>query len=366
MTNAEEVMCRFLEQNEQRLLDLWMKSIIATEDDRALIYENGKSMCRLVTLYLRKQIDEERILMLAYKVAQERVQRNVNIGEFVWNVSLGRSVILHHLYETIIPLDKLQPIINQINECFDTFLHHAVRIYTELKNSDLEEKKQFIEQTHKERLTILGQLSASFVHEIRNPLTAVMGFVKLLQRSHPALPYLDIIQHELDQLNFRVSQFLLVSRKSEPDRAEERFELLPLMQEILEFIYPSIAYGEVEVAVQVEEQITLVGLKDEIKQVFINLILNAIDALQEVDVEKRITIQAVVNEAEIQVSIENNGPAIPAHMTRAIFEPFVTTKDLGTGLGLFICKKIVEKQGGTIECESNEQFTRFTLHFAKR
>lgn len=73
MTNAEEVMCRFLEQNEQRLLDLWMKSIIATEDDRALIYENGKSMCRLVTLYLRKQIDEERILMLAYKVAQERV-----------------------------------------------------------------------------------------------------------------------------------------------------------------------------------------------------------------------------------------------------------------------------------------------------
>ena len=63
--------------------------------------------------------------------------------------------------------------------------------------------------------------------------------------------------------------------------------------------------------------------------------------------------------------MENNGPAIPANMIPAIFEPFVTTKELGTGLGLFICKQIVENQDGSIECESNEEFTRFTLHFAK-
>ncbi|GAA3326807.1 hypothetical protein GCM10020331_064220 [Ectobacillus funiculus] len=56
-------------------------------------------------------------------------------------------------------------------------------------------------------------MSASFVHEFRNPLTSIMGFVKLLRADNPELPYLDIISHELDQLNFRISQFLLVSRK---------------------------------------------------------------------------------------------------------------------------------------------------------
>ena len=63
-------------------------------------------------------------------------------------------------------------------------------------------------------------MSASFVHEFRNPLTSIMGFVKLLKTDHPNLSYLDIISHELDQLNFRISQFLLVSKKEMWERIE--------------------------------------------------------------------------------------------------------------------------------------------------
>ena len=364
MSRIEEIMCQYMEANEERLLSCWMEKVtVAPEDNAELIYENGKHMYRLVLSYLRKQIGPEQIRQLSHKVAHERVQAGVNIGDFVMNVSLGRSVIFHHLDELIIPLGHLQPIINAINDCFDIFLHYAVSKYTEYKDHDLEEKKQFIQQTHKDRLTILGQMSASFVHEFRNPLTSVMGFVKLLQRDYPNLKYLDIMKHELDQLNYRISQFLLISRKGGLNPSIESFPLRTLTDQILEFIYPSIAYGDVEVEVRVEEDITLKGNRDELKQVILNLILNSIDALQEVHENKRVKITASSTDQEVTLTVENNGPAIPADMLIAIFEPFVTTKDLGTGLGLFVCKQIVEKHGGKIHCESTEEYTRFTLYF---
>jgi signal transduction histidine kinase len=157
----------------------------------------------------------------------------------------------------------------------------------------------------------------------------------------------------------------LVSRKSETNKTKERFSLLSLIQEILEFLYPSIAYGEVEVVVKVGEDLILHGYRDEIKQVMINLILNSIDALQQVSQAKQVKISAEITANGIRVSVSNNGPAIPAQLIHAIFEPFVTTKDLGTGLGLFVCKQMVENHGGTIECESADRCTRFTLHFSR-
>jgi len=367
MASIEEMMCRYLEANEERLLSYWMEQVIVSPEENAeLIYQNGKEMYRLVLLYLRKQINKEQIRLLSHKVAHERVQAGVNIGDFILNVSLGRSAIFHHLYELLIPLEHLQPIINTINDCFDIFLHYAVSKYTEYKDHDLEEKKQFIQQTHKDRLTILGQMSASFVHEFRNPLTSVMGFVKLLQREHPNLKYLDIMQHELEQLNFRISQFLLISRRGELNPSIESFPLRTLTDQILEFIYPSIAYGDVEVEVQIEDTITLNGNRDEMKQVILNLILNSIDALQEVPDHKRVKIEAAATDQAVTLTVENNGPAIPSEMLIAIFEPFVTTKDLGTGLGLFVCKQIVEKHGGTIHCDSTDEYTRFTLYFQRQ
>jgi signal transduction histidine kinase len=362
LMRVEEKMCLFLEENSERLLQLWMEEVVASKVDRRLIYENGQAMIQLVILFLRGQIDLLRIRELAQKVALERMNANVNIEEFVFNVSLGRSVIFHHLHEIFVTLKELQPVINNMNQCFDHFLYHAVQKYTELKNTDLEDKKLFIEHTHKDRLTILGQMSASFVHEFRNPLTSVIGFVKLLQQSNPRLEYLNIIQHELDQLNYRISQFLLISKKGATDKVKETFPLSVLLNEILEFLYPSIACGEVEVDLKIEADLFLYGYRDELKQVFINLILNSIDAIQQNHDSKKLMLEALSNKTGTRISISNNGPAISANLISAIFEPFVTTKDLGTGLGLFVCKQIMDQHGGTIECESNDQCTTFTMH----
>ncbi len=76
---------------------------------------------------------------------------------------------------------ELKPIMAQIHTCFDKLIYYTVLKYSEIISRNLEEKQQYINETHKERLTILGQMSASFVHEFRNPLTSIMGFVKLLK-----------------------------------------------------------------------------------------------------------------------------------------------------------------------------------------
>jgi signal transduction histidine kinase len=367
MLTVEEQLCAFLEENKQSFLKTWRENVMISEEDihKQNVSVNGLTMLQLVIQMLRSPLNEDQIKTLAYRVASERVESNVNIGEFVYNVNLGRSEIFKHLYDSNIPLSDLQPTINKINICFDQFLYHAVLKYTELKNNDLEAKQTFIDQTHKERLTILGQMSSSFVHEFRNPLTAVKGFVKLLQAENPDLKYLNIIDHELEQLNFRISQFLLVSKKDMIGNVKETFLVCDLFEETLEFLYPSIVDGEVEVISNVDQTISMYGYREEIRQVFINIIINSIDALQNKGQNRQIIIDVEQREGNVVIQISNNGPKIPVSSLNTIFEPFVTTKKLGTGIGLFICKQIIEKHHGTIFGESNDSKTIFSIHIPK-
>lgn len=150
---------------------------------------------------------------LCEKIAIERAGADANIGDFVYNANVGRNELFEAMCELDVSARELKPIMAKIHTCFDKLIYYTVLKYSEIISKNLEEKQQYINETHKERLTILGQMSASFVHEFRNPLTSIMGFVKLLKAHHPSLSYLDIISHELDRLNFRISQFLLVSKK---------------------------------------------------------------------------------------------------------------------------------------------------------
>src|SRR5690606_37479598 len=95
----------------------------------------------------------------------------------------------------------------------DQYLYYSVTCYSDVKNQIIDEKTKFIDTSHKDRLTLLGQMTSSFIHEFRNPLTSIQGFIQLLKSENPQMKYLDIISIELQQLNFRISQFLLLSKK---------------------------------------------------------------------------------------------------------------------------------------------------------
>jgi len=357
----------FLEEQEAKIVERFKNEVIVSEHDKFKdrIHLNGQAMYRMVIGYFRGIVKEEDIQALAYRVACERNQAQINIGDFVHNVCMGRSMILKLLQEGGMPADVMLPLFSKINECFDIFLVHAVSKYTDLKDRDLDKKQMFIERSHKDRMTILGQLASSFVHEFRNPLTSVIGFSKLLKEDYPDLPYLDIIENELYQLNFRVSQFLLVSKKGSAASAKrvETFNVGKLFEDILGFLYPTIVDVNAQTACTIDPSCSLTGNKDEIKQVLINIISNALDALQRVPGERVISIEAFQDSQKASISIANNGVPIPPDILPVIFEPFFTTKELGTGIGLYVCKEIIERYDGTITCESSEGSTSFLMTF---
>lgn len=355
-----------LSSHSEELLQLWTDGIVVYAGDPFLtdMKHNGQSMIELVTQGLGKSEAEleELVEQFALRISEQRVKANINIGAFVYNVNIGRSILYQHLLQSDFSKHELPYAIKRINFFFDKFLYFSVSYYTEAKNKIIEEKTQFIDTTHKDRLTLLGQMTSSFIHEFRNPLTSIQGFIQLLKAEDPSIKYLDIISSELEQLNFRISQFLLLSKKELIGKDKSLFSLNELIDEVFIFLYPSILDSKVRITRTEVENLEIYGYVDEIRQVLINIIFNAIDVLNGYRMDPVIELICRYDEqGHIIISISNNGPMIPETLLQSIFEPFVTTKTLGTGLGLFVCREIIEKHKGTLACDSTEEKTIFTM-----
>ncbi|MGE7760061.1 histidine kinase N-terminal domain-containing protein [Peribacillus sp. NPDC097895] len=361
----KKVLIHYLEENQSLFLNEWNETIKINEIDpyKDKIKENGYGMYSMVIQTFKEALSEEVLIKLAHQVAKERLEANINIGDFLYNINLGRNIIIRNVFGANIPIDYMKKFINAINLHFDTFSYHAVTKYTNLTNELIEEKKSYISENHKDKLAVLGQISSSFVHEFRNPLTAIMGFNKLLKRENPNLKYLDIIDYELNQLNFRITQFLHTSKSNFNEEQREEVSVLKLIEEIQELTYANIVDASVNVEIEIYPNLVMTASKDGLKQVFLNLFINSIDALKDKEHPRILRIQSLIEGNERIIRISNNGPAIASEMIESIFEPFVTTKELGTGIGLYVCKKIIESNDGYMNCESNENLTTFSIHF---
>ncbi|WP_057912880.1 histidine kinase N-terminal domain-containing protein [Peribacillus muralis] len=361
----KKVLISYLEKNQNVFLNEWNETIKINEIDpyKEKIKENGYGMYALVIQTFKGALSDYMLTKLAHQVAKERLEANINIGDFLYNINLGRNIIIRNIFGANIPIAHLQEFINAINIHFDTFSYHAVTKYTNLTNDLIEEKKSYISENHKDKLAVLGQISSSFVHEFRNPLTAIMGFNKLLKRENPNLKYLDIIDYELNQLNFRITQFLHTSKSDVNEEQREEISVLKLIEEIQELTYANIVDASVNVEIDIHPNFFITASKDGLKQVFLNLFINSIDALKDKEHPRILRIDSIIEENERIIRISNNGPVIASELIETIFEPFVTTKELGTGIGLYVCKKIIESNDGYMNCESNENATTFSLHF---
>ncbi|RLQ97350.1 histidine kinase N-terminal domain-containing protein [Falsibacillus albus] len=356
---------QYLENHRYDLLKKWEKQIILSTKDpfKGQVWKNGNDMIQLLVEALMTDSEsvDEFIRPFAYKVAEERVHASVNIGDFVYNVNIARSEIYKDLHNVFHSWDDLQTALNTINYVFDKFLYFAVSHYTDIKDKIIRQKQDYIDTTHDDRLSLLGQMTSSFVHEFRNPLTSIHGFIQLLKAEYPNLPYLDIITGELEQLRFRISQFLLLSKKQIADTEWSEISLNLLIEEIMSFLFPRILEVNVKVEEHLQANLQFKGYKEEIRQVIINIVFNAIDVLSGNSSDPIIIIRAYEHHDSITLSIANNGPKIPSELQNTIFDPFVTTKKTGTGLGLYVCKEIIEKHSGTLTCESNEDWTIFHI-----
>jgi two-component system, NtrC family, sensor kinase len=218
-----------------------------------------------------------------------------------------------------------------------------------------------------EKLAVVGNLAAGLGHEIAAPLHVIRGRAEMLQRratDQPTQRNLRIIADQIDRITLIVRNLLDFARRREP-----RMELITageVIHGVVEFLEPELARAEVELVIEGSDGTLVHGDRDLLHQVFINLVMNALQVMNGWDGDRRITI-TLHNQPSIQdrvvIDVADTGPGIDADVVHRIFEPFFTTKPPGegTGLGLAVVRSILEEHGGTIEASSTEGGARFRI-----
>ncbi len=206
----------------------------------------------------------------------------------------------------------------------------------------------------KERLAALGEMSAGLAHEIRNPLGIISSSVQLLGKkmefsSPSSLELLDIVQEETVRLNGLVTDFLMFGQPGRPQLRE--CDLGQVVERAVEHVRGLAEQKAANVSLDLPDfQVLATADPDMLRQVLLNLLLNAIDAVAE---KGCIRARISRDSKGIFIDIHNTGPAIPPELQSRIFDPFFTTKDRGTGLGLANAYKIVESHGGELTVSSS-------------
>ncbi|MGM7700857.1 histidine kinase N-terminal domain-containing protein [Pseudalkalibacillus sp. Hm43] len=348
------------------ILSEWLKVASISEDDpyRDEVTVNGGHTIRLIVAYISNP-ETDLIVQLTKKIARERVEANVGIGEFISNINLGRSIIYRVFSKINISESYQMKYLLVVNDFFDLYMFHAITEYTNVKDSIIQNKNLFIQEMHSDRLSILGQVAASFAHEFRNPLTSIKGFIQMIEKE--AKPetgtYFNIIKQELESLEAKITQFLYLSKMKGLDDESEIFPIDHVVRRMLEFLYPRFLDENINVYHELEKDLYMFGVEEQMKQVLLNILNNAVEELSNMDKDRMVNVKLFEHDGFIHLNISNNGPIIPEHLLEDIFEPFISTKQLGTGLGLSVCKQIVEKHKGSIQVHSTEDETTFLMSF---
>lgn len=219
---------------------------------------------------------------------------------------------------------------------------------------DVTEKVEMQEQLRKsDRLNVIGELAAGIAHEIRNPMTALKGFIQLLEptiKSQHAI-YYDVITSELARIDSIINEFLILAKPQEI-RFQEK-DISQIMREIVDLLSAQAVLYNVQFHTHYEDKLPFVYCEpNQLKKVFINLIKNAIEVMPSGG-EITIVINSIKDQF-IQILIRDKGTGIPKDKIKKLGEPFYTTKEKGTGLGLMVSYRIIEEHNGSIEVESEE------------
>lgn len=214
-----------------------------------------------------------------------------------------------------------------------------------------EETEQLIEVETQlaaaQRMSALGKLSASMAHEIKNPLSSIRGTAEILldefPADHPKREFADILLKETGRLTDTVEEILRFSRTRANESRLAREPLSAVISHVTSLLDRRLRDKGIRLRLPAEADVPVEGGK--ISQVFMNLMLNAIDAVPE---GGEIAVRMNRSDRELFFSVCDNGPGVAEEDRERIFAPFYTNKEEGTGLGLLISRKIVESCGGTL------------------
>jgi two-component system, sporulation sensor kinase A len=229
-------------------------------------------------------------------------------------------------------------------------------------SKDITDKKETEEMMiRSEKMSIAGQLAAGIAHEIRNPLTSIKGFLQLLQAGvNRKDVYYKIMIDEIEKMETITSELLFISKPLTDNKKQE--SILQMIQDVMELLKPQAKLKNILLEIDGEDHFIFCD-RSQIKQVLINIIKNAIEAMEEVG---KITVTINESESDVRIDIVDEGPGIDEEVIHKLGEPFFTTKQQGTGLGLMITKQLLERHNAILEILQNEdKGSTFRIIFPK-
>lgn len=249
-----------------------------------------------------------------------------------------------------VDLDLFQILANQALVALEN-----ARLYRELREyvKQVEESQQAMLQA--EKMAAAGRLTASIAHEVNNPLQAVQNCLHLADRKDLSeaqkKEYFDLAKTELDRLMATVRRMLDYYRPGAI--APSKVDAIELLQHVLDLMAKQLEERNIVVKTKLAATIpSIFGVSNQIQQVFINVILNAFDAMPD---GGELVVEAREVKGGLEIQFQDSGPGVSDERLAHIFEPFYSTKDGGTGLGLTVSYNIVTAHSGKLECIANNK-----------
>ncbi len=260
-------------------------------------------------------------------------------------------------------LQELSGALNVLSVSLKSYRERTLEQVESLESANDELQRVQEELIRSEKLASVGRLAAGIAHEVGNPLAAVLGYLEILSQGVDDEALEKELMHrtrvEVDRIHIIIRQLLDYARPGEGQK--NRVAPRALLDEAVATVRPQAGFRELELVVEAAEDLPELQVEaGKLHQVLVNLLLNASDAIQG---QGRITLTAECEGEELRISCQDTGGGIAEEDLKKVFEPFFSTKEpgAGTGLGLAMCQRMVEAEGGWIRAANHEGGARITL-----
>ncbi|TWI57862.1 PAS domain S-box protein [Halalkalibacter nanhaiisediminis] len=312
---------------------------ISVHDGENIIYMNPAGN-KLFGATNRKELVGKKLSELLARQELTRVKENNRL------LLAGKKRVT----TAIVTIKKLDGTMLEVESTSTIILFRGKPVFRTILK-DISERKKVDDLIRKsDKLSVVAQLAAGVAHEIRNPLTTVKGFLQLFQNEESYNGYyLKLMMEELERVESIIYEYLTLAKPNyEQDFQNIRIDTL--LKQLLTLTETHSNMINIKLEFNAEEVPIILGLEKELKQVFINIIRNAMEAVE----ENGIISVRVRNHPDdfVCIQVEDNGCGMPRERIERLGEPFYSTKERGTGLGLMVCYKIIEHHGGILNVYS--------------
>jgi len=238
-------------------------------------------------------------------------------------------------------------------------------LFTKISEQINAEKKAQDRVIRSEKLSTAGELAASIAHELRNPLAVVNAYLQMIDKmdnfDNTLKKYLKTINEQIEKIEWISGEFLALAKPI--IEKITNINILIMFEDIKMIMNAQAATNGIDIIIDMKDNIMIDCDQDKIKQVLINLVKNSIEAMS----CGKITLTATNMSNVVRIYVIDNGPGIPEDILNKLGQPFMTTKEGGTGLGLLICEKIIDGHNGTLIVDTEVgRGTTFTISLPKK